>query len=500
MYTTERKQLSGWFITDPFLVESSDLLRETCRTFLKPLALASGSPLLAQLASPLDADLTDQDQVNTNWSVVLAELTLLFPEPPALREALLRYLSGVLAFLKKAADPCGEWLHSAHQTYRLLESPAEQAAFLNLFLEKPVPTHPCAWLKAASTPLGDWLPLALLSGGSEEMTSLATVLLAGAQLIENQQLQPDLDYLLGHACIARFTNQYDQVEQDLYHTLQQQCDALANLGLNSEHLACYYSQVRLFFSTRGVFTTWHEADQALKELIELGDVSLVVVPSSYRQDLLRHALTQVTHHGGPLALCETTGLPLWQDGEQRWQTVSRDPVVRQQVASGSLPPLMDNNYVGLSHYCQLHPQVIRDWYLPGQLELAIADAARAAGWTVTLWPKRDQVDVLCEHPDASLALAIDGKDWRNGYLLGRSFDGFKSYEDGARYLGLVVVPDYQLIRPRYREQFMGGQAYQRRQARLLDVSEFRRLVKHLGAVGEGLLPLESISNNKGDRA
>ncbi|EPH6196985.1 hypothetical protein ACS3CU_003245 [Vibrio parahaemolyticus] len=469
MYTKELSHLTHWFNT-----EDLDDLRDKCRDFLIPLGLSSDDPLLKEL----------NKHTNTNWSVVVDGLRR-FPEPPSMRQALMRYLTGILAFIRRSGDPCGDWLSDPAKAYLMMERPAENAAWLNLFLDKQLPATPSAWLSAASLPLGEWLPLSLLSGDAKGLAELVPVL-SYALLVENQQIQPDLDYMLRQPMIQGFSNLRDQVEEDIYQDLQAQCDALSSEGLTAEQIEHYYTQVRLFFSSRPVFATWPEADDALKSCLLDGDLALIVVPAEYRRRLLNKALIQVPHDGGELALCPCTGIPLWRDEQQQWQTASRDPLIRQKVAAGILSPKMDETYVELTDYYQLHPQIIRDWYLPGQLELQIAEAAEKSGWTVTLWPKRDQIDVLCEHPDSSLSLAIDGKDWRNAYLLGRSFTGFKSYSEPSLYLGLVVVPDYQLAQPKYRERFMGGQAHQARQPRLLDLTTFRQLVKQPAAISNTL--------------
>ncbi|HBC3855495.1 TPA: hypothetical protein KD866_000854 [Vibrio parahaemolyticus] len=470
MNNAELTQLSHWFDCEGY-----NDLPNVCRDFLLPLGLEPSDPLFTQLAEPK----------NTNWSVVVDELRR-FPEPPTMRQALMRYLSGVLAFMRRSADQCGDWLSDPAKAYLMMERPAENAAWLNLFLEKPIPATPAEWVFAASSPMGDWLPLSLLIGGSKGLAELIPVL-SHAQLVENQQIQPDLDYLLRQPVIQGFSNLRDQVEEEIYQDLQAQCDALISEGLSIEQIEQYYTQVRLFFSTRPVFTTWQEADDALKACLLDGDIALMVVPAEYRRRLLNKALIQVPNDGRALPLCPCTGVPLWRDSQQQWQTVSRDPQVRQKVAAGILSPKMDEAYIERTDYYQLHPQIIRDWYLPGQLELQIAEAARKAGWKVTLWPKRDQVDVLCEHPDSGLILVIDGKDWRNAYLLGRSFTGFKSYSDPSLYLGLVVVPDYQLAQPKYRERFEGGQAHQGQQARLLDLRAFHQIVRNPAAIGKELL-------------
>ena len=446
-------------------MKSQNELRDVCRAFISPLGLESSDPLLEQLDLKTD----------TNWSIVLDELGR-FPEPPAIRQSLMRYLTGILAFMRRSGDPCGDWLPDPSKAYLMMQRPAENAAWLNLFLKKPLPEIPAVWTNSATLPLSEWLPLEFLVGGGNGLEELIPVL-SHVLLVENQQLQPDLDYLLRLPIIQGFSNLRDQVEEEVYQTLQAQCDALSSEGLTAEQVEHYYTQVRLFFSSNPVFTSWQDADCALKASLLDGDLALIVVPAEYRRRLLNKALVQVPHGGSKLALCPSTGAPLWRNSQHQWQTVCRDPQIKQKVAAEILLPKMDESYINLTDYYQLHPQIIRDWFLPGQLELKIAEAAEESGWTVTLWPKRDQVDVLCKHPDSRLSLVIDGKDWRNAYLLGRSFKGFKSYSDPSLYLGLVVVPDYQLAQPKYKERFRGGQAHQGLKTPLLDLKTFRKLVK-----------------------
>lgn len=466
MCTKERTQLEIWFGC-----KDEDDLREACFTFLKPFGLIPTDPLLKQL----------EKKSNTDWKAVLTGFNR-FPDPPDVRQSLMRYITGVLSFMRRVAEPCGNWLIDSASSYLMMERPAENAAWLNLFLDRPLPATPVGWITAAESEMGEWLPLNLLSGASQSLSELIPIL-SGARLIENQQILEDLDYVLSRPAIQGFSNLRDQVESDLYHTLQGQCDELKSLGLSVEQIEHYYTQVRFFFSSQPIFVTWQEADEILRSYLLEGDVALITVPVEFRRRLLDKALIRDPHDGSELALCPCTGLPLWKNEKQQWQTVSRDPEIRQKVSSGILLPRLEEKYLKRPDYYRLHSQIIRDWYLPGQLELQIAEMAEKKGWSVTLWPKRDQVDVLCEHPDSSLSLAIDGKDWRNAYLLGRSFMGFKSYSDKSRYLGLVVVPDYQLVQPEYRERFMAGLAHQDKKAWLLNLTEFRKLIEEPAAVG-----------------
>lgn len=469
LYTKEREKLSQWFGT-----KEPNELRDLCRKFVSSLALEPNSSLVKQLDSEADID----------WSIVLNELNQ-FPPPPEMRLSLMRYLTSILAFTRRAGEPCGDWLHETSNAYLMVQRPAEIAAWLNLFLNRPLPQTPESWTLTASSPLGEWIPFMLLYGDEKGLADLIPAM-SHALLIDNQQLQEDLDYLLRLPLLQQFSNLRDQVEEDLYKTLQDQCDALSNEELETEQIEHYYTQVRLFFSTQPVFTSWEQADNALRSTLIEGDVALMVVPAEYRRSLLNKALVQAPHNGEKLYRCPSTRIPLWKNSEQQWQTACRDPLVRQKVTAEILLPIKDKAYVGLTDYYQLHPQVIRDWYLPGQLELEIAEIAESAGWTVTLWPKRDQIDVLCTHPKSALALAIDGKDYRNGYLLGLSFNGFKSYSDPSKYLGLVVVPDYRLNQPKYKENFRGGQAHQATIAPIVGLRAFRKLVKKPELIGTAM--------------
>ncbi|MCG7548796.1 hypothetical protein [Pseudoalteromonas sp. Of7M-16] len=469
MYTEELNQLHQWFDT-----KEQNELRNVCRFFASPLKLEPNDPLLQQLELKTDI----------NWSIVLHELSR-FPAPPEMRHSLMRYLTGILAFMRRATEPCGDWLPEPSNAYLMMQRPAENASWLNLFLKKPLPETPEKWTNAASLPLGEWIPFELLSGDEKGLAELIPVF-SHALLIDNQELQPDLDYLLRLPLIQEISNLRDQIEEEIYQTLQAQCDSLCSEGLTTEQIEHYYTQVRFFFSSQPVFTSWQQADNALKAYLLDGDAALMVVPAEYRRRLLNKALVQVPHDGKKLPLCPSTGIPLWKDYQHQWQTISRDPQIRQKVTAEILLPIMDEAYINLTNYYQLHPQIIRDWYLPGQLELKIAEVAEKAGWIVTLWPKRDQVDVLCKHPESSLSLAIDGKDWRNAYLLGRSFNGFKSYSDPSQYLGLVVVPDYQLAQPKYKERFRGGQIHQGVKTLMVDLKTFSKLVEEPAKINTAL--------------
>ncbi len=448
-----------------FDVKDFKELRQVCLSYLEPLEFQLKSHIFEDINSSNDLD----------WNTIYEQLDE-WVTPPAIRALLMQYLSGFFSFIAQSNTQGLTWLTQPKQRFFQLQSPSEKAAALNLFLKKYLSGDPSCWLKTAESPLGDWLPLKLLTAAPNGLSELIPAL-SNALLIEDGLIQSDLDYLMNLPSIKFFSNTRDQIENDLFNILQSQCNELSEGKMETSFIENYYSQVRLFFSTFTVFVDWHAADKALLDCLVDENPLLRVIPAEYRRKLLDRALIQVPHNKKPLALCPYSKIPLFKNQFNQWQTLCNDPDIKKKIEISVSAPHFDDSFENLSEYFSIHPEIIRDWYIPGQLELQIATAARSAGWKVTLWPKRDQIDVLCEHPDCTFSLAIDGKDWKNSYLLGRSFSNFKSFSDAENFICLIVVPDYRLNQPQYRERFEGGQAQKGNKFRLIDLTTFTQLVK-----------------------
>src|SRR3546814_11297747 len=68
------------------------------------------------------------------------------------------------------------------------------------------------------------------------------------------------------------------------------------------------------------------------------------------------------------------------------------------------------------------------WCLPGLAELELARRLVALGWSTTLWPKLDRVDLVATSPDGNRRIAVDVKDYFSPARLAVRFTGFKEYQ------------------------------------------------------------------------
>jgi hypothetical protein len=80
------------------------------------------------------------------------------------------------------------------------------------------------------------------------------------------------------------------------------------------------------------------------------------------------------------------------------------------------------------------------WSLPGLAELELERRLAALGWSTTLWPALDRVDLVAVSPDGRRRLAVDVKDYISPARLAARFRGFKAY--AADHECFLVVPDY----------------------------------------------------------
>lgn len=107
------------------------------------------------------------------------------------------------------------------------------------------------------------------------------------------------------------------------------------------------------------------------------------------------------------------------------------------------PDLPEPRWVEAAGARRLHPELVRFVALPGQPELALANALAARGARVILYPKLDALDLVARWPGGH-SVGVDVKDWRSPYLLARRVKRFPVWGPGdpCHYRrGCLVVPE-----------------------------------------------------------
>lgn len=137
---------------------------------------------------------------------------------------------------------------------------------------------------------------------------------------------------------------------------------------------------------------------------------------------------------GYLPICTVTGTVL-RRAPRGFHTESRDPEAIRRARSGDYRP--ERYRKGMLY---LKRAFRTFWCLPGLAELDLAGRLANLGWSCTLWPKLDRVDLVGSSPDGRRRIAADVKDYFSPAKLSARFNGFKEYEDG--YECFLVVPDY----------------------------------------------------------
>ncbi len=137
---------------------------------------------------------------------------------------------------------------------------------------------------------------------------------------------------------------------------------------------------------------------------------------------------------GLLPTCTVTGTVLRREGTG-FHTESRDPEAVRHARAG-----VRRDVRWRPGTMQLRRPFRHFWCLPGKTELAFADRLAAAGWTCTLWPDLDRVDLVALSPDGKRRIAVDVKDYLSPGNLAKQFGGFKEYASGHDCY--LVVPDY----------------------------------------------------------
>lgn len=411
----------------------------------------------------------------------LQEILGNLPAADALRQWLVQYLTAIIAYLARSEEPCGGWIKNDLTHYRLLVRPFELAEMLNQCLNTALPASPQNIMNAAQKTMADWLPLDLLT--ADKLYGPLVEELKSTIAVERNALTIDLECLINEPVLKDEAALHEVAQLRLYRQLNKQCDEIQQT-IDASAAEHYYALVRYFFSKYAYFYDNASASKAFKEFKQhraQTQPKLELITDSYINDLLKSAYIPWQPPQRTLMLCPHTNIPM-DKLNNRWQSPNTDPVTQRSLDDGDLLPVVDSHYDGRATILRLHPQLLRYWYLPGQLELTVADMAIKHGWHVDFWPKRDEIDLLLTHPKQPLSLAIDAKDHRNARLLGRTFDGFKSFNVPDKYQGFIVVPDYRWT-PAYKADYRAGANSSGCSAEIMPLAEFAQMLQSLANTG-----------------
>lgn len=143
--------------------------------------------------------------------------------------------------------------------------------------------------------------------------------------------------------------------------------------------------------------------------------------------------------GGKLPVCKITGTILRRlsnnPGKTEYHSESRNPKAIQLARQGFCDFLPYRPGVR-----QLKRAFRTYWCMPGKAELEVEAALKKLGWTTTIWPQMDLVDLEAVSPDGSRKLAIDVKDYLSAASLAARFTGFKEFS--RTHECILVIPDY----------------------------------------------------------
>ena len=149
---------------------------------------------------------------------------------------------------------------------------------------------------------------------------------------------------------------------------------------------------------------------------------------------------------GVVPTCTISGTILRRDGKA-FHSEYRDPEAVRRARVGQHRPIKYR-----SGMLYLKRTFRRFWCLPGLAELQLERRFHALGWSTTLWPALDRVDLLATSPERSRRIAVDVKDYVSASRLAVQFVGFKEYEDDHECF--LAVPDYVLqVDERFEERF-----------------------------------------------
>ena len=137
---------------------------------------------------------------------------------------------------------------------------------------------------------------------------------------------------------------------------------------------------------------------------------------------------------GELPICTVSKTVLRRDG-RGFHTESRDPEAIRRARAG------EHDTVRYRPGMLYLKRAFRTfWLLPGLTELDLAARLAGLGWTTSLWPQLDRVDLVAVSTDKTRRIAIDVKDYFSPARLSARFSGFKAYE--ADHACFLAIPDY----------------------------------------------------------
>lgn len=283
----------------------------------------------------------------------------------------------------------------------------------------PWPTELRSLAELAVQPLGLW---------AGNMSWDRDEIFAEIALVENGEVTPECREL---AAGGRDPEQ-EMVERDGYDALRAACARM-------EDGDAFYTAWRRCVVERPVLSMILEAAAAVPGLTDLEDWPGFVhrfydpVPESLA-------------FGDQVRTCTVSGT-LLRRARKGYHTESRDPAAIRAAAEGQhgTKAFRPRQTLHLKRAFRAY------WCHPGVAELRLAQGLEDLGWQVSLWPRRDRIDVEGRSPGGAL-LAIDVKDHLSPVGLARRFEGFKEYEESHECL--VVVPDYVMAADRrFAERF-----------------------------------------------
>jgi REase associating with pPIWI_RE/pPIWI_RE three-gene island domain Y len=189
-------------------------------------------------------------------------------------------------------------------------------------------------------------------------------------------------------------------------------------------------------------------------------------------DAFYHRIPEALLFEGSLPVCAVSGTLLRRESAG-FHTECRAPEAVRRAKAGDIKRLKWR--VGAMH---LRRPFRTYWCLPGKTELELEKALASAGWTCSLWPSLDRVDLTATSPDGKRRIAVDVKDYLSPEHLAARFPGFREYAEDHECF--VVVPDYMPEMSRgYRGRFEAVRAsYAKTPVEFRTASE---LVDELGA-------------------
>jgi hypothetical protein len=283
----------------------------------------------------------------------------------------------------------------------------------------PWPTDLASLANLAALPLGLWA--GDMSWDREEV-------FPEIRLVENGEVTPECRDL---AADGR-DPELEGIENDGFEALKSACIRL-------EDGDAFYTAWRRCVVERPLLSTISEAAATVPGLTDLDDWTgfvhrfYSVVPESMA-------------FGDQVRTCTISGT-LLRRARKGYHTESRDPAAIRAATDG----LYGARAFRPRQTLHLKRAFRVSWCHPGVAELALAKGLETIGWQVSLWPRRDRIDVEAVSPGGH-RIAVDVKDHLSPFRLARRFEGFKEYE--TTHECFVAIPDYVVAAdPRFAERF-----------------------------------------------